>query len=460
MSKVAVIGLDGMSWDILEKLFSWKVMPNLQRIAMHSLKGVLRSTIPPESGPAWTSIATGVNPGKHGIFSFTKPTKDYDDTVIMSSRDVKYLRVHEMTALQGLKSICVNQLFTYPIKKIPGSLIITDWLSPEIKFSPEIKQYAKNYRGPTLGQSLPLIMKNWETEYTDVSSRVDTINTMLQKVDWNLFWAIYSEPDHLFHRYFDMVIKKDQRIMKLFSKIDETFGIVETLADLLIVVSDHGFKKFSQAVYPNTYLEKHGLIRKKKERGMKEIVCQRQLDEPRTRFFLPEPLSKFLSAVPSQIEQYLLRIYKQLIKADIKIKMTSYVDPKTSLAFAYGFGIFVKKKELIEYILSTLKKEEFIGGIWKREELYKGDQLEAMPDLIIIPNYEKNYALRGDVIAPKTITRRSFPNHHPNGIVIMYNNNLQSSWIDKIKVYDIVPTILNFLNLKIPEDTDGEIIFK
>jgi predicted AlkP superfamily phosphohydrolase/phosphomutase len=459
MKKVAVIGLDGMSWSALGKLFSWKAMPNLDKISRASLKGILKSTIPPESGPAWTSIATGVNPGKHGIFSFTKPTEDFGDIAIMSSRDVKYLRVHEMVASQGLKSICVNQLFTYPIKNIPGSSIITDWLSPEIAFSSEIQGYAKNYNGPTLSQTSPMIKKNWETEYSEVSSRVDTINTMLQTTDWDLFWAIYSEPDHLFHRYFDRVIKNDQQIMRLFSKIDETFGIIENQSDLLIVVSDHGFKKFNNAVYLNTYLEKHGLISKKKKEERKKIVCQRQIDESHTKLYLPESLIKYLSIVPSKIERYIIRIYKQLLKADIKIEMTSHIDPVASSAFAYGFGIFVKKKNLIEYVLSLLKKAEFIGGVWKREELYSGNQLENMPDLIAIPKYEKGYALRSDAIAPKPVTRRSFSSHHPNGIVMIHQKNLQPSWTKEIKVYDIAPTILNYLDLQIPYDIDGESIF-
>ncbi len=458
MKKVAVIGLDGMSWTILDRLFNWKVMPNLEKIALNSLRGVLRSTIPPESGPAWTSIATGVNPGKHGIFGFTKPTADYDDTVIMSSRDVQYLRVHEMVALQGLKSVCVNQLLTYPIKRIPGSFVITDWLSPEIKYSPEIEQYAKNFCGPTLGKPLPLIRRNWDSEYSDVSSRVDTINKLLQEVDWNLFWAVYSEPDHLFLRFFDMVMKRDERLTRLLTKIDETFGIVKDFADLLIVVSDHGFGKYSQGIYPNTFLERQGLVRKMKRRRMKEIVCQRQVDEPRAKFLLPEPLYKYLSAMPSQVERLFLKIYKQLVKADLRVKLTTHVDPRRSLAFAHGFGIFVKRKELIDYIVSILKNEEFIGGVWKKDEIYTGKQLKAMPDLIIIPNFKGNYALRGDVIAPKTVVRRNFASHNPDGIVIINKSGLQPSWTKSIKIYDIVPTVLDFLGLEIPEDTDGKVI--
>lgn len=459
MKKVAVIGLDGMSWKILDKLFKWKVLPNLQEIAGKSVKGTLPSAIPPESAPAWTSIATGVNPGKHGIFGFTRPTENYDNTSILSSRDVKYLRIHEMVAVQNLKSVCVNQLLTYPIRKIQESFVITDWLSPEITYSPEIRQFARNYQGPSLGRPSPLLKKDWDAEYAEVSSRVDTVNKLLQKVNWDLFWVIYSEPDHLFHRYYDLVMKRDRRLMRLLTKIDETFGLVKEITDLLVVVSDHGFGKFRYGVYPNTFLEKLGVAERAQRQVIKDISCHRQVEEQKRQFPLPEGLYKYLSAVPSPVEFVLLRTYRQLLKkANIKARMTTHIDPKASKAFAHGFGIHVKEKQLINYIVSALKKEPFIGGIWKKEELYDGKQLEAMPDLIIVPNFNSGFAFRGDVISPKSVVRRSFPAHHPDGIIIIHKNGVQQSWIRGTTVFDIVPTILDFLGLDIPEDTDGNVI--
>ncbi len=458
MKRAAMIGLDGMPWHVLNKLFKWKVMPNLQKLAEKSLKGTLQSTIPPESAPAWTSIATGVNPGKHGIFGFTKPTKDYDDTTIMSSRDVKYLRIHEMAAVQNLTSVCINQLLTYPIKRIQGSSVITDWLSPEIKYSPEIEQYASNFRGPTLGKTFTLLEKNWDAHYAEVSSRVDTVNTLLQKIHWDLFWVVYSEPDHLFHRYYDLVLKRNKKIMSLFTKIDETFGLVKDLADLLIVVSDHGFNKYSYGVYVNTFLEKRGLVKRVERQAFRDLACHRQVSAPEVVIRLPEELYKYLSAMPSSVEWVLLKIYKQLLKANVKARLTTHVNPISSKAFANGFGIYVKEKELIDYVFLTLKKAHFIGDVWKKEELYEGKELEAMPDLVIVPNFKGGYAFHGNSITPKSVVRRDFSSHHPDGIIIIYKDGVRPSWVERTSVYDVVPTVLDFLGLDIPEDTDGKVI--
>ena len=144
--KIAIIGLDGMSWPILEKLFKHKVMPTLENIAGKSLKGILKSTIPPNSATAWTSIATGVNTGKHGIFSFTTFDENYR-TRILSSADVCIPRIHEIIALRGMRSVGINVPLSYPIKKIEGSTIITDWLAPKLSYYPDsIEKYANNYK--------------------------------------------------------------------------------------------------------------------------------------------------------------------------------------------------------------------------------------------------------------------------------------------------------------------------
>ena len=177
-------------------------------------------------------------------------------------------------------------------------------------------------------------------------------------MDWNLFWLVYSEPDQLFHRFYDLIIGKDQRLLRLLSKIDETFAVVRDLAQLLTVVSDHGFGKFRYGVYSNTFLEHLGLTRKARKRTIREISCQQQIAEQKVRFRLPEETYRYLSAIPSSIELVLLKIYKQLVKADIRASITTHVDPQLSEAFVQGFGIYVKNKDLTNYIFFKAKKQE------------------------------------------------------------------------------------------------------
>ena len=69
--RVLLLGLDGMTYSVLEPAFEAGHMPVFQRLLERGASGVLTSTVPPYTPPGWTSIFTGVNPGKHGIFGFT-----------------------------------------------------------------------------------------------------------------------------------------------------------------------------------------------------------------------------------------------------------------------------------------------------------------------------------------------------------------------------------------------------
>jgi predicted AlkP superfamily phosphohydrolase/phosphomutase len=66
--RVVLIGLDGGEPRLLERLLP--ECPNLARVAADGVWGRLRSPRPPLSPPAWASLMTGTNPGKHGVFDF------------------------------------------------------------------------------------------------------------------------------------------------------------------------------------------------------------------------------------------------------------------------------------------------------------------------------------------------------------------------------------------------------
>ena len=68
--KTIIIGLDAFDPLFFEKLYQEKKLPNLGKLA--SSKGYAHFQIsnPAQSEVSWTSIATGLNPGGHGIFDF------------------------------------------------------------------------------------------------------------------------------------------------------------------------------------------------------------------------------------------------------------------------------------------------------------------------------------------------------------------------------------------------------
>lgn len=70
-ARVMVIGLDGATLDLVRPWAESGYLPTFARLMKEGASGQLRSTTPPVTGPAWSSFATGKNPGKHGFFDFT-----------------------------------------------------------------------------------------------------------------------------------------------------------------------------------------------------------------------------------------------------------------------------------------------------------------------------------------------------------------------------------------------------
>ncbi|MFN8434533.1 MAG: alkaline phosphatase family protein [Anaerolineales bacterium] len=68
--RTLIIGLDAFDPTFFEKLHSQGKTPNLSKLLAGGGYSRFRVSDPPQSEVSWTSIATGMNPGGHGMFDF------------------------------------------------------------------------------------------------------------------------------------------------------------------------------------------------------------------------------------------------------------------------------------------------------------------------------------------------------------------------------------------------------
>ena len=68
--RVIVIGLDGLEPSIVEAMLGRGELPQLAKIQKSGSFSRLATTYPAQTPVAWSSFATGTNPGGHGIFDF------------------------------------------------------------------------------------------------------------------------------------------------------------------------------------------------------------------------------------------------------------------------------------------------------------------------------------------------------------------------------------------------------
>lgn len=76
--KVIVIGLDGLEPKIVSSMLGTGALPNLAKLKESGGYSHIRTTYPAQTPVAWSSFATGTNPGGHGIFDFiTRDPRTY-----------------------------------------------------------------------------------------------------------------------------------------------------------------------------------------------------------------------------------------------------------------------------------------------------------------------------------------------------------------------------------------------
>jgi predicted AlkP superfamily phosphohydrolase/phosphomutase len=71
-TRIIVVGLDGFEPEIAEPMLASGNLPHLARVASRGGYTRVQTTYPAQTPVAWSTFATGVNPGAHGIFDFVR----------------------------------------------------------------------------------------------------------------------------------------------------------------------------------------------------------------------------------------------------------------------------------------------------------------------------------------------------------------------------------------------------
>ena len=137
MKKVIVIGLDGFEPKIVEPMIRDGELPNLARLSKQGGFSRVRTTYPAQTPVAWSTFATGTNPGAHGIFDFIRrDPKTYLPDLSMNRYEQKNAFLPpkavnlrrgtpfwELLSAAGLPSTIVRFPCTYPPDNIRGRML-------------------------------------------------------------------------------------------------------------------------------------------------------------------------------------------------------------------------------------------------------------------------------------------------------------------------------------------------
>ena len=151
--KVIILGFDGIDPDLLSKWMDEGKLPNLRMLGESGTFLKMGTTNPAESPVAWSSFATGTNPGKTGIFDFLKrdPQTYMPDLATTSFSEGKFLlrlfpiekpsvtcnrkgmSFWQITSRNGLKCVVLQAPVTFPPEKVVGGKLLSGLGVPDIR---------------------------------------------------------------------------------------------------------------------------------------------------------------------------------------------------------------------------------------------------------------------------------------------------------------------------------------
>ncbi|GAB4265885.1 MAG: alkaline phosphatase family protein [Candidatus Promineifilaceae bacterium] len=490
--RVMVIGLDGATFDLIKPWAAQGYLPNLQKLMNEGASGNLQSVHPPESPLAWTSFATGKNPGQHKIFGFYEPKRDaaYSlSPITAGSNQAK--TVYRMLAEAGKRVVMVSVPFTFPPEPLPDGIVVPGEFSipgedgyarlvchpPEI--GDEIRQNFDDYR---LMVDTSLIYHEKAQFAADLHHTTDNVmaiaNHFLDTREWDFFMMVFSGTDQVGHYFFRDLVENGSYadvMLNYYSYVDKAVGRLLARADdetLFLVMSDHGMTHFRDYFCLNLWLAENGYLVFKRP-------FLRKLKRMGINFMNKSGL---MSALLNMVD--LRKLSKGSVSSALQF---TDVDFSKTKAFAYGFGsirLNVKGREangVIDPSAYEQVRDEIIGRlqaatdrqaglpiaerVYRREEIYFGPFVENAPDIVVESDRFWPNGLAG--VGPFSNLYASMLEKSPiingmhtlNGIFLAKGAHIRPNYaLEGARIIDLAPTILHALGLPIPEDMDGRLL--
>jgi predicted AlkP superfamily phosphohydrolase/phosphomutase len=374
-TKVAVLGLDGVPFSLLQDFFAKGIMPRLAETAKSGTFLSMETSLPCVSSVAWTSFMTGKNPGDHGIFGFTDVWPDKLALRLPSFDDIRSTVI--WNALPGKTSVVVNLPFTYPARPLKG-ILISGFVAPIFERSvyPESMiawLKSRNYRidvDAVKGRQDRWFLVRDLFETLKIHSEV--MLTLMERENWDLFIGVITGTDRLHHFFFDAAQDPSHPLHKDFidyyRMIDSFFSrFVERCGKFarLIVLSDHGFTRLKTQVYLNHILKTLGYISFVKS----EPVSPEDI-HPDSKAFAMDPSRIYLNLKERFSHGALNSKEAEMIRISLKKEFESL--RLIDIGFLSPQG-------------SDRPEDRVFTRVLLKEDIFDGKCIAWAPDLVVIP---------------------------------------------------------------------------
>ncbi len=488
--RLFLVGLDGCTWKVLRPMMEKGSMPFLKSLYEGGVSADLLSTFPPVTAPAWISLATGLNPGRTGVYDFNNRT---DFTYSVHAVNSSYFRgssMWDILSASGLKVCVLYYPMLYPAYEINGCMVSgLGGFSDRGAFYPaglfaELKDSFTD---------LSLVVDYNEERYDDLGAfwrdileaedRLFEIFAHVLRDDYDVCCMVISLTDLVQHRAWPLIeafiAAEDgaggEELCRFWSKLDS--GLEALLEGHvgesdIIFVSDHGFGAQDVTFNLSRWLIEAGYSRESKGKG---VLSGSVVSQVRRRALENPVLHKLARRLKSTT-------MAQGLQAEFETADTG-IDIKGSCAFTLDHTIpfgavylnlagrekngFLSRsdydrirerlrRELADYLAANdLGLDAFLP-----EEIYHGSNIGFAPDLLFMVDGGRGVVVRrreGRILAQEPYSNRHLGSHRKEGIFLAHGPSIDGSCggLGDMDILDVLPLCAVIAGIDLPYGVDG-----
>ena len=482
-------------------------MPVLARLLRESAWGPMRTVIPPGTGPAWSSMVTGKNPGRHGVFEFMERRAGSYRIGPLDGSALRAETIWDRVGDAGGEVVTLNVPMTYPPRPVAGTLvsgILTPASAPSYTYPEEFRTVLEGREPGYSVMPCEVYSPGRGKEFLDELHRVlekkrRVLHWLMAEKPWRFLMQVFNETDVLQHGLWhvtdpahpnhdkDEAARIGDGMLSLYRSMDAILGeVLDALPEntSLFLVSDHGAGPLYRFFHTNLWLVEHGFlrIRRRPDARLKHALFRAG--------FTPMNLYNRTSRAGLGRVKMKLR-WTARGYALLRSAFLSFQDVDWTHTTAYGLGggvaggIYLNvagreptgpvqagaeyeetRARLAKMLQATPDPETggaLIDKVWKREDLFSGPFAAEAPDLYFAPT-DPRVAVFGDfefssnrMLEP--VSPAISAQHRMDGVLAVHGPGIRSGErLEDVRIEDVAPTVYHLLGMDVPDDLDGRVL--
>ncbi|MGQ0669196.1 MAG: alkaline phosphatase family protein [Actinomycetota bacterium] len=488
MSRVLVVGWDGATWSVAAPLAEAGRLPALASLRTGGAEGILRSVPNMNSAPAWSTVATGLNPGRHGIFYFDEPVPGTYRRRIVNAGRRSGETLWSMASRAGKRIVVVNVPISYPAEPVNGFLVAgLDTPSkslPGFAHPQDLPQrHADLFERYVIEPGAKALMRaGRSSEAADLLMRsidgwASVTERLMRDESWDLAFVVFTSSDTAQH-FFWSGPKRDV-VERVYELQDEATSRLVALARErdpfvnVLVIADHGGAANTRGpeLMP-IWLEDQGLQARANGSAAERarVAAFRLLDRTLTRerkLALARRFPRLRERAQSEarlagIDWSGTRAYSDGVRDEVLVNVAGR-EPEGVVPEGDYAALVAELTGRISAIREVETDRPVVASATPRDRAYHGPFVSLAPDITI--RWVTDGPFRGfacDTPAARrqmqeAIARPPFQpgGHHPDGLFVAHGPNIAPAPVAG-RLEDLTPTVLSLLEVPVPAGLDGE----